>query len=394
MDRRRILKTGALAGLGLAGCVGGTVGRPRGPRVNLARVDASWDRVTRTTVGLRPHRPSGFVLRAQRLDAKTVIHNYGHGGAGLSLSLGTGRIAADIALEHEDRTAAVLGCGAVGLGTARQLQRRGFDVVIYAMALPPDTTSNKAWGGFTPASGLLSDDPSPEWTAQFRKAAEIAYREFQSMVGRQYGVSWIDAYNTSEELPTETDRRELGEAALLPPELRPGRDILYPGEHPFPTPYAMRRATIRIEPSIYLDAMLAEFRQLGGRVVVRRFDRPRDLMTLEQAIIVNCTGLGARSLFDDEDLIPVRGQLTFLVPQPEVTYRYGCMPRSDGIALGSTRERGVWSLEVDEAARERMVERAIERFSEMRPADPRLPLAASRAPASAPSVSSFFGDLS
>ena len=181
---------------------------------------------------------------------------------------------------------------------------------------------------------------------------------------------------------------------FLGPEFRTGRDILYPGEHPFPTPYATRRATIRVEPSIYLDAMLAEFRQLGGRVVIRRFDRRRDLMTLEQAIIVNCTGLGARALFGDEDLIPVKGQITFLVPQPEITYRYGCMPRSDGIALGSTRERGVWSLEVDEAARERVVERAIERFSTMRPPDPRLPLAASRVPASAPSVTSFFGDLS
>ena len=341
MDRRRMLRTGALAGLGLGGCVRGTMGRPRRPIVNLARVDASWHRVTRTTVGLRPHRPSGFVLRAEKLDAKTVIHNYGHGGAGLSLSLGTGWLAADMASEHEYRTAAVLGCGAVGLGAARQLQRRGFDVVIYTMALPPDTTSNKAWGGFTPTSGLLSDDPSPEWTAQFRKAAEIAYRQLQSMAGRQYGVSWIDAYNTSEELPTETDRGEVGEATLLPPKLRTGRDILYPGEHPFPTPYATRRPTIRVEPSIYLDAMLAEFRQSGGRVVIRRFDQPRDLMTLEQPIVVNCTGLGARTLFGDEDLIPVKGQISFLVPQPEINYRYGCMPRSDGIALGSTRERGV-----------------------------------------------------
>ena len=41
-----------------------------------------YDRVIRHTVGLRPHRPSGFVLRAGKLDAKTVIHNYGHGGSG------------------------------------------------------------------------------------------------------------------------------------------------------------------------------------------------------------------------------------------------------------------------------------------------------------------------
>ena len=198
MDRRTLLKTGGIAavGVGLGGCAirtGGAGRRPRRPMVNLAPVEASWERVIRTTVGLRPHRPSGFVLGAEKLDAKTVIHNYGHGGAGLSLSWGTGALAADLALEHDARRAAVLGAGAVGLAAARQLQRRGFEVTIYTMAVPPDTTSNKAWGGFTPTSGLLSDDPSPQWSAQFRSAAEIAYNQLQLMTGRDYGISWIDA---------------------------------------------------------------------------------------------------------------------------------------------------------------------------------------------------------
>ena len=395
MDRRTLLKTGGVAalGFGLRGCATRT-GRPTRPMVNLAPVDASWGRVIRTTVGLRPHRPSGFVLRAEKLDAKTVIHNYGHGGAGLSLSWGTGALAADLALEHDARSAAVLGAGALGLAAARQLQRRGFDVTIYAMAVPPDTTSNKAWGGFTPTSGLLSDDPTPEWSAQFRSAAEIAYNQLQLLTGRDYGISWIDAYTTRKQLPTTEESDDREESALLPAHLQTGREILYPGEHPFPTPYATRRPTIRIEPSIYLDAMLTEFRRFGGGIVIRKFDTPRDLMTLEESLIVNCTGLGSRDLFSDEELMPVRGQLTFLIPQPEVDYGYGCMPRSDGIALGSTRERGVWSLEPDEEARRRIVERAIERFSAMRRPDPSVPLATSRAPAAAPSVESFFGDES
>ena len=396
MDRRTLLKTGGMAavGVGLGGCAIRRGGAGRRPMVNLAPVEASWGRVIRTTVGLRPHRPSGFVLGAERLDAKTVIHNYGHGGAGLSLSWGTGALAADLALEHDARRAAVLGAGAVGLAAARQLQRRGFDVTIYTMAVPPDTTSNKAWGGFTPTSGLLSDDPSAEWSAQFRSAAEIAYNQLQLLTGRDYGISWIDAYTTREQLPTteESDRDE--ELALLPAHLQTGREVLYPGEHPFPAPYATRRPTIRIEPSIYLDAMLMEFRLFGGDIVIRKFDSPRDLMTLDEPVIVNCTGLGSRDLFSDEELMPVKGQLTFLVPQPEVNYGYGCMPRSDGIALGSTKERGVWSMEPDEEARRRIVERAIEWFSAMRRPDPSVPLATSRAPAAAPSVESFFGDES
>ena len=401
MDRRTLLKTGSMAALGvglgggLDGCATGGPGRrTRRPMVNLAPVEASWERVIRTTVGLRPHRPSGFVLRAERLDAKTVIHNYGHGGAGLSLSWGTGALAADLAREHDDRDAAVIGAGAVGLATARQLQRRGFAVTIYTLAMPPDTTSNKAWGGFTPTSGLLSDDPSPEWGVQFRSAAEIAYKQLQLMTGRDYGISWIDAYNTREELPTAEESEQDEEEALLPAHLQTGSEILYPGEHPFPARYATRRPTIRIEPSIYLDAMLMEFSRFGGGIVIRKFDTPRDLMTLDERVVINCTGLGSRDLFSDEELMPVKGQLTFLVPQREVNYRYGCMPRSDGIALGSTMERGVWSMEPDEEARQRMVERAIERFGAMRRPAPGVPLASSRTPGAAPSVESFFGDES
>src|ERR671931_2662497 len=167
MNRRTLLKTGGMAlfGLGFGGCATTNTGRARSaskiaPRaaLNLAPVRASWDRVIRTTVGLRPHRDSGFVLKAEKFDAKTVIHDYGHGGAGMSLALGTGAMAADMALQHGERRAAVLGCGSPGLTAARQLQRRGFDVTIYAMAVPPDTTSNMSLAGFTPTSGLVDSE--------------------------------------------------------------------------------------------------------------------------------------------------------------------------------------------------------------------------------------------
>ena len=63
---------------------------PRRPPVSLAPVKASWDRIIRTTVGLRPHRDAGFVLKPDKLDDKLLVHNYGHGGAGMSLAWGTG----------------------------------------------------------------------------------------------------------------------------------------------------------------------------------------------------------------------------------------------------------------------------------------------------------------
>jgi glycine/D-amino acid oxidase-like deaminating enzyme len=401
MDRRTLLKSASMAavGLGLGGCAVRTsqpasvTRRLTRQPIVLAPIRASWDRVIRTTVGLRPHRPSGFLLKAEKFDAKTVVHNYGHGGAGISLSWGTGALAADLALEQGDRRAAVLGSGAVGLAAARQLQRRGFDVTIYAMAVPPETTSNMAYATFSPTSRLVSGPRTVAWEAQFDRAVEIAYRQLQLLVGPRYGISWLDSYSTMEALPSTESAEERvpdgfaddpgdrdGDARLdvvsetysaeLPTYLRSDREILYPGEHPFQTPYASRRSSIRIEPSIYLDAMAREFHLLGGRVVIRKFDTPRDLMSVSESVIVNCTGLGSLDLFNDEELIPVKGQLTFLVPQPEVNYEFNCMPRSDGIALGSTGEWGVWTLEPNEEARQRIVDRAIERYAGMRASEP------------------------
>ena len=76
----------------------------------------------------------------------------------MSLAWGTGLMAAEFATEHQARQAAVIGCGSVGLTCARQLQRRGFDVTIYALAVPPNVTSNMSLAGFTPTSGLVETD--------------------------------------------------------------------------------------------------------------------------------------------------------------------------------------------------------------------------------------------
>ena len=369
----------ALLGLAVTGCT-----LRRSPQVSssvplrrslaLVPVQVSWDRVIRTTVGLRPGRPSGFMLRAEKLDAKTVIHNFGHGGAGMSLSWGTASLAADLALGHSERRAAVLGCGVVGLTSARELQRRGFDVTIYAATVPPDTTSNMSLAGFTPVSGLvLPDRRTPEWEDQFRRAVDIAYRRLQLLAGPRYGISWLNSYTLTDDAPIAG-----GANPLLPQHIQGSQALLQPGEHPFPTRYAVERPGLRIEPSIYLDALMRDVVLFGGRIAIRRFDSARDLMTLSEPVVVNCTGLGAKALFGDSELIPLKGQLTVLVPQPEVTYGtiggapnstggigIHMMPRADGIVLGGTFEPDVWTMDVNESERQRIVTSHMELFATM-----------------------------
>jgi len=392
MNRRTFLTTSSMAAAGLAGiAVGGCANNPR-PRgsarrqpVRLTPVEASWERIIRTTVGLRPHRDPGFVLRPDKLDDKLLVHNYGHGGAGMSIAWGTGLMAAEFATEHPSRKAAVIGCGSVGLTCARQLQRRGFDVTIYAAAVPPNVTSNMSLAGFTPLSGLVANDRrTPEWDAQFIRAAGIAYRQLQLMAGPYFGVSWVDNYALTDDAPAPA-----GAPAPSAPNARPnlnegltpGREVFQPGEHPFPTKYAIRSPEIRIEPSIYLEALVRDFQLFGGRIVIRKFDSQRELMALSEPIVMNCTGLGARDLFNDQELVPLKGQLTVMVPQHDVEYGTNggdrapqqpgglpihMMPRSDGIILGGTSQRGVWTLEPDENERKRVVDAHIAVFSNMK----------------------------
>jgi D-amino-acid oxidase len=391
MNRRVFLTTSSMAavGAGLSGCAArgarpATVNAagPKRPLV-LVPVKASWDRVIRTTVGLRPHRDAGFVLKPDTLDDRLLIHNYGHGGAGMSLAWGTGLMAAEFATEHQSRQAAVIGCGSVGLTSARQLQRRGFEVTIYALAVPPNVTSNMSLAGFTPSSGLVEQDRRTDaWDAQYRRAADVSYRQLQLMAGPYFGVSWLDNFTLTDQAPNPNRQQSSTDRPSLNAGFDAGREVYGPGEHPFPTKYAIRNPALRIEPNIYLDALVREFLLWGGHIVIRKFDTPRDLMSLRERIIINCTGLGARELFGDRELLPLKGQLTVLVPQSEVNYhsqgglrpqpeRPGSlaihmMPRNDGIALGGTSQRDVWTLEPDEDERRRVVESHMEVFNAMR----------------------------
>lgn len=320
----------------------------------FAPVKVARDRIIREVVGLRPFRAEGFVVDAQRAGAKLLVHNYGHGGAGITLSWGTASLAVDLARDFlaaqtsrrarpAQRRAAVLGCGVNGLSTARTLQRR-FDgaVTIYAKDLPPDTTSNIAGGFWSPVSLYESDQITAKFAEQFRLACRISNRAFQLLAGTEYGVRWLETF--------EFSRHEALFSRELPGgnDLYPQREVHRDPEHFFGFPFALQYNTMIIEPSIYLGALLRDFYIAGGKVVVKEFRSREEIMRLPEQVIFNCTGLGARALFDDQKLGPVRGQLEILLPQPEIDYCYlgpGYMfPRRDGIVLGGTFDHDDWSL--------------------------------------------------
>jgi D-amino-acid oxidase len=327
----------------------------------FAPVKVERRRIIREVVGLRPYRDEGFVVDAERVGAKLLVHNYGHGGAGITLSWGTASLAVDLARDFlaarvsrsershragPQRHFAVLGCGVNGLATARLLQQRFQDgpgtVTIYAKDLPPETTSNIAGGFWSPTSAYDSEVASAKFTEQFRQACRISNRAFQLLVGPEYGVRWIDTF--------ELYRSEAALARELPGgnDLYPQQETHRDPEHYFGIPYVRQYSTMLIEPPVYLNALLRDFYIAGGRLVVKEFRHRDEILRLPEPVIFNCTGLGARALFGDQKLGPVRGQLEVLLPQPELDYCYlgnGYMfPRRDGVILGGTFDYDDWSL--------------------------------------------------
>lgn len=296
------------------------------------------------------------MVDSERFGNKLLVHNYGHGGGGVTLSWGTASLAVDLlrdfVVAHKSvrpTRFAVLGCGVSGLSTALLLQRRHQNgpgtVTIYAKDLPPNTTSNIAGAWWAPTSVFEPQAATSRFNEQFRQACRISNRAFQLLVGAEYGVRWIDTFELSRY--EGSLNRELPGGNDLYPQIQRHRDP----ETYFGFPYVLQYSSMLIEPSIYLGKLLRDFYIAGGRVVVKEFGSRAEIARLRESVIFNCTGLGSRELFKDEDLIPVRGQLEILLPQPEIDYCYlssGYMfPRNDGIVLGGTFDHDDWSLTPD-----------------------------------------------
>ena len=343
MHRRQLL-----AGAGAAFAVGSW--RARGAEqksasaLSLAPVRAGMDRVTRITVCTRPFRPLGPRIEAEKFDAKTVIHNYGHGGSGWSLSWGSGTIATEMAMATGEKDIAVIGCGALGLSAALLLQRAGATVTIYAKDLPPNVRSSLATGLWTPSSRIcFEENATPALKQQWERMCRIAHATYQTLLGLPGDpIEWIDRYFISEvrgqrrrEQPAD-DRAAFAELEReLVPDLLSAQEEYGPGSHLFGPRWAYRNSTIMFNVSAYSIFLISQFREAGGKIVICEFHSPHELAALPQTTIVNCTGYGAKALFGDQSLIPVRGQLARGITQPDVSYTLSYkgaafVPRRDG----------------------------------------------------------------
>ncbi|HEY0052603.1 MAG TPA: FAD-dependent oxidoreductase [Caulobacteraceae bacterium] len=350
LHRRMVLA--GLGSTGLAGCVStpepAQPGRTTFQRRSFAPLLCHPGRLSRITVCTRPFRAPGPRIEAETVGDKRVVHNYGHGGSGWSLAWGSAAAARDLALEGGQRQVAVIGCGALGLTAALQILRAGAEVTIYAAERTPYTRSARATGVWSPdsriaAASAVSADFPDRWEAMARRS----WRDHHAFVGLDGDpVRFIDQYNIDSAPegggpvgPAATPGR-VGFARYGDrlDDLIPHSRRLRPDEHPFPASTVSVLPIMTFNVAEYARQLTEAFLMEGGRIVSRMFNHPSELADLVQPVVVNCTGYGARALFGDESVTPVRGQIAWLTPQPEVDYAIyyrsiSMVPRHDGIVI-------------------------------------------------------------
>lgn len=317
----------------------------------LPPIHAEVSRLTRITVCTRPFRAAGPRIEAERIGDKLVVHNYGHGGSGWSLSWGSGMEALALALAGRDPSQtdlAVIGCGALGLTSAILAQRAGVrSVTIYAKDLPAVTRSSNATGSWTPYSRIaLRSAATPAFADQWEKMTRASWSFLEKFTLQTPGlVEFTDRYYLSDDTPDAAEQRYIDSDPIgfvaygnRIADINPKGGDFGPGSHPFPYNWARRRSELRFNVGPLIQHLTDDFQRNGGKIVLREFHSPTEFAELPQPVILHSTGYGARKLLGDESLTPVRGQIAWLPVQSEVGYglyigNLGVLSRTDGIIV-------------------------------------------------------------
>lgn len=245
---------------------------------------------------------------------------------------------------------AVLGAGVSGLTTAVLLAEKGFDVQIITKSLPNKTTSAVAAAIWFPYEAYPED--------KVNRWSYASFRAFEKLSGiKQSGVSFIPftAYLDTHEPPWWLE--SLPESHVLDNQVKSPVDPEHRG---------YRLNVPLIETPIYLDYLLHRFKNAGGHLIQKEIIHLGELNNMQ--LTINCTGLGAKNLFQDELLFPIQGQIVKVEIDPEIEgfateYFLGeqgdeiayIIPRRDCTILGGSVKKHQSSEKHDEELTKRII---------------------------------------
>ena len=248
---------------------------------------------------------------------------------------------------------AVIGAGVSGLTCGVIFAERGFRTAIFAEETGQTTTSAAAGALWFPYDAEPADKVIA-WALQTYKVLVDLSRDWRT------GVSMIELrqFSRTGQIQIPSWAYSLGGSVIstplsvIPSGVEESRD--------FTSGFTM--IVPLMDTTIYLDYLANRFQKAGGTINGNvRFENLEDIDP-KFDLVINCSGIGARSLIHDADLEPHRGQVAIVPKIDNLSCAMVCddaplmyaIPRTTDCLFGGTNELSD-NLDLDPASTSRIV---------------------------------------
>ncbi|GJN87983.1 hypothetical protein Rhopal_000938-T1 [Rhodotorula paludigena] len=258
-----------------------------------------------------------------------------------------------------DQRIVVLGSGVVGLSAALALAQKGYRVHVLARDLPEDTYSqgfSSPWAGanWTP---FMSREEGPRQA----KWEEITFKKWQQLVPSGLAMVLKDTRRFA-----QTEQGLLGHwYKNVTPNYRP-----LPASECPPGAVGVTYDTLSVHAAQYCMYLAREAQKLGVTFERKSVLSIDEAFEGDAALVVNATGLGAKSIagVEDPDVEPVRGQTVLVkssckrctMDSSDYTTPAYIIPRPGGeVICGGTYMTGNWDLSPSPSTATRILEQCL-----------------------------------
>jgi D-amino-acid oxidase len=248
---------------------------------------------------------------------------------------------------------AVIGAGVSGLTCGVIFAERGFRTAIFAEETGQTTTSAAAGALWFPYDAEPADKVIA-WALQTYKVLVDLSRDWRT------GVSMIELrqFSRTGQIQIPSWAYSLGGSVISTP-----LSVIPSGveeSREFTSGFTM--TVPLMDTTIYLDYLANRFQKAGGTINGNvRFENLEDIDP-KFDLVINCSGIGARSLIHDADLEPHRGQVAIVPKIDNLSCAMVCddaplmyaIPRTTDCLFGGTNELSD-NLDLDPASTSRIV---------------------------------------
>ncbi|XP_052090365.1 D-amino-acid oxidase-like [Mytilus californianus] len=259
------------------------------------------------------------------------------------------------------RKVCVIGAGVIGLSSAVRIQDKipSIDITIIADTFSPYTTSDGSAGFWEPH--LVNPDQSEELRKWGQETFDYLLDLVQSQEAGKLGAQLVSGYDFSiehhDQDPFWKDqviayRRLEQKERRFHPKNKGG--IFY--------------SSIMIDVKSYLPWLMEKFKSRGGKVQFGTISSVNEISD-KFDLIINCVGVRAYQLLNDQNVKPIRGQIIKVIAPwikhfyvdfdgAEGTERY-ILPGRDYVILGGTGQEGNWSTDINQKDKNRIWESCV-----------------------------------